>query len=51
MVEEDCAVEAETCEQGFCAIVPATHCGLFCDGGQTCPDGMECSSGICLYAP
>lgn len=26
-------------------------CGLDCSAGQTCPDGMECSSGLCFWPP
>lgn len=26
-------------------------CGLDCSEGQTCPDGMECSSGLCFWPP
>ena len=26
-------------------------CALACDGGQTCPDGMECLSGLCFHNP
>lgn len=26
-------------------------CGLDCSSGQTCPDGMECSSGLCFWPP
>lgn len=29
----------------------ATACGLDCSGGQTCPDGMECASGLCFWPP
>ncbi|MCX4240385.1 hypothetical protein [Paraliomyxa miuraensis] len=26
-----------------------TACGLDCSAGQTCPDGMECASGLCFW--
>lgn len=29
----------------------ATACGLDCSSGQTCPDGMECASGLCFWPP
>jgi hypothetical protein len=28
-----------------------TACGLDCSEGQTCPDGMECASGLCFWPP
>lgn len=28
-----------------------TACGLDCSSGQTCPDGMECASGLCFWPP
>jgi len=28
-----------------------TACALACDQGQTCPDGMECLSGLCFHNP
>lgn len=28
-----------------------TACGLDCSRGQTCPDGMECASGLCFWPP
>ena len=28
-----------------------TACGLDCSQGQTCPDGMECASGLCFWPP
>lgn len=28
-----------------------TACGLDCSGGETCPDGMECASGLCFWPP
>ena len=29
----------------------ATACGLDCSEGQTCPDGMQCASGLCFWPP
>lgn len=29
----------------------STACGLDCSAGQTCPDGMECASGLCFWPP
>jgi hypothetical protein len=29
----------------------STACGLDCSNGQTCPDGMECASGLCFWPP
>jgi hypothetical protein len=26
-----------------------TACGLDCSSGETCPDGMECASGLCFW--
>jgi hypothetical protein len=28
-----------------------TACGLDCSSGETCPDGMECASGLCFWPP
>ncbi len=28
-----------------------TACGLDCSRGQTCPDGMQCASGLCFWPP
>lgn len=28
-----------------------TGCALACDNGETCPDGMECQSGLCFHPP
>ncbi len=32
------------------AAAPGQECYLDCSGGQTCPVGMSCSSGLCLFA-
>lgn len=29
----------------------ALACGLDCSSGQTCPDGMQCASGLCFWPP
>jgi len=28
-----------------------TACGLDCSNGETCPDGMQCASGLCFWPP
>lgn len=40
--------------QVVCAPILAndeTACGLDCSSGETCPDGMECASGLCFWPP
>jgi hypothetical protein len=49
-ITDECAA-GETCENEFCTVLPATHCALLCDAGQTCPEGMQCSNYLCLYSP
>jgi hypothetical protein len=42
--EEACGIE------GTCIAVAFWACRLLCDGGQTCPDAMQCTSiGTCGY--
>ena len=38
----------ETCEARTC-LAESTHCVLYCDMGETCPDGMDCLFSVCVY--
>jgi hypothetical protein len=57
MDSSECEVEGEMCGnagngQRAC-LLPPSHCLLWCDDGQTCPDAMTCSPaiGVCQYVP
>ena len=45
--DTECAAP-ESCVQNVCWI-ESTHCLLYCDMGETCPDAMICDLGVCVY--
>jgi hypothetical protein len=47
MLDTDC-LGGELCLEGICWLEPS-HCLLFCDMGETCPDTMFCDLGVCVY--
>lgn len=49
-----CMKMGETCEQtgggDYACMLPVSHCALFCDKGESCPDGMQCFGDlVCQY--
>ena len=47
---EMCMAMGETCQQtgggGYACLLPVSHGALFCDGGESCPDGMFCDGDL-----
>lgn len=48
-----CEMEGEFCIDNLgmgLTCIAATHCGLFCGAGESCPNSMMCSDqGLCVY--
>lgn len=49
-----CDDAAEMCQMtgggGMACLKPSDHCVLLCNGGESCPDGMECFGNlVCQY--
>jgi hypothetical protein len=54
MAGEMCEAEGEVCEMtgggGLACLGPSSNCVLLCNGGEACPDGMECFDMlVCQY--
>lgn len=51
---EMCMDMTEMCQPagggGFACLAPSSHCALLCNGGESCPAGMECMGKlVCQY--
>ncbi len=54
MEGDKCEDEGEACQAtgggGFACLKASSHCVLVCQGGGTCPAGMECQGDlVCQY--
>ena len=54
MMGDTCTDMTEMCQQtgggGYACLKPVSHCVLLCNGGEKCPDGMECMGNlVCQY--